>query len=95
MNASLPEQMTGELHNAMVGVVALTPSKLFVLNQEDLFKEVDQQNLPGTTSEYPNWSIKMKYTLEDLNSSPEAKAYAAMFRKWIQKSGRGSNLAIP
>lgn len=89
MNASLPEQMTGELHNAMVGVVALTPSKLFVLNQEDLFKEVDQQNLPGTTSEYPNWSIKMKYTLEDLNSSPEAKAYAAMFRKWVQKSGRG------
>jgi 4-alpha-glucanotransferase len=89
MNASPPEQMTGELHSAMVGIVALTPSKLFVLNQEDLFKEVDQQNLPGTTSEYPNWSIKMKYTLEDLNSSSEAKAYAAMFRQWVQKSGRG------
>jgi 4-alpha-glucanotransferase len=83
-------EITGELHNAVVGFLSMTPAKLFVLNQADLFKETDQQNLPGTTSEYPNWSLKMKYTLEQLRSDPEAKAFSGMFRNWIQKSGRNN-----
>ncbi len=81
-------KVTGEIHNAVVGFLALTPAKLFVLSQEDLFKDTDQQNLPGTTSEYPNWSLKMKYSLEQLRTDPEAKAFSNMFRTWIDRSGR-------
>jgi 4-alpha-glucanotransferase len=83
-------EITGELHNAVVGFLAMTPAKLFILAQEDLFKETDQQNLPGTTTEYPNWSLKMKYTLEQLRSDPEAKAFSGMFRNWIKRSGRNN-----
>ena len=54
--------MTGELHNAVIGFLALTPSQLLAVNQEDLTKEIAQQNLPATTWQYPNWSRKMKYT---------------------------------
>jgi 4-alpha-glucanotransferase len=57
-------EVTGELHNAVEGFLALTPAKLFILSQEELFKETDQQNLPGTTAEYPNWPLKMKYRVE-------------------------------
>jgi len=86
--AEIPE-LTGELQNAIVGLLMSTPSMLLLLNQEDLFKETDQQNLPGTTAEYPNWRRKMKYTLEELRTPP-ASAYADMFRSWAEKTGRTS-----
>jgi len=56
-----------------VGFLASTPSKLMVLNQEDLLKETEQQNLPGSTAEYPNWRRKMKCTVEELWESPEVR----------------------
>lgn len=83
-------EITGEFHNAVVGFLALTPAKLFILSLEDLFKETDQQNFPGTTAEYPNWSLKMKYTLEQFRSDPKVKAFCGMLRNWIDKSGRNN-----
>ena len=84
--AQVPE-LTAELHDAVIGFLASTPSRLFLLNQEDLFKETEQQNLPGTTEEYPNWRRKMKFTVEELRA-PSPQAYAAMFRRWVTHTGR-------
>jgi 4-alpha-glucanotransferase len=81
-------ELTGELHHAIVGFLALTPSQLLAINQEDLTKEVEQQNLPGTTWQYPNWCRKMRFTIEELYSDAEARAFTAMFRNWILNSGR-------
>jgi 4-alpha-glucanotransferase len=86
--ASDVQEFTGELHNAAVGFLALTPSMLMVLNQEDLFKEEDQQNLPGTTGQYPNWRHKMPYTIEELRSNQHARDCTQMFRNWLSKTGR-------
>ncbi len=80
--------LSGELHNAIVGFLALTPCQLLAINQEDLTKETEQQNLPGTTWQYPNWCRKMRFSLEQLRGDPEARGYTAMFRNWIIKSGR-------
>ena len=85
-------EITGDLHNAVVGFLALTPAKLFILSLEDLFKETNQQNFPGTTAEYPNWSLKMKFTLEEFRSDPKVKAFSKMFRNWIDKSGRSQSM---
>ena len=84
---ALPE-LTGELHNAVIGFLASTPCMLFALNQEDLTKETEQQNLPGTTAEYPNWRRKMRYTLEELETSPEVADFARMFRNWLARTHR-------
>jgi 4-alpha-glucanotransferase len=81
-------ELTGPLHNAVVGFLALTPSQLLAINQEDLTKELAQQNLPGTTWQYPNWGRKMRFTVEQLRCDPEARGYTAMFRNWIVNSGR-------
>ncbi len=86
--AALMPEMTGELHNAVIGFLALTPSQLLAVNQEDLTKEIAQQNLPATTWQYPNWSRKMKYTLEELRTLPVARDFVAMFRNWLVRSGR-------
>jgi len=81
-------ELTGEVHNAIVGLLASTPSKLMVLNQEDLLKETEQQNLPGSTAEYPNWRRKMKCTVEELWGSPEIQSFTHMFRDWMERTGR-------
>lgn len=85
--ARIPE-ISGELHNAIAGFLASTPSMLMVINQEDLSKERAQQNLPGTTDQYRNWSLKMRFTLEELKQSYEAKNYVTMFRDWLIRTGR-------
>lgn len=85
--AELPE-LTGDLHNAIVGFLARTPCLLLNLNQEDLTKETEQQNLPGTTAEYPNWMRKMRYTIEELESSPEVEDFLRMWRRWLAETGR-------
>ena len=58
------------------------------INQEDLTKETAQQNLPGTTWQYPNWGRKMRFTVEQLRSDPDARNFTAMCRNWILRSGR-------
>jgi 4-alpha-glucanotransferase len=88
--AAYPE-LTGELHNAIVGFLALAPSQLLAINQEDLTKEPAQQNLPGATWQYPNWGRKMRFTLEQLRSDPQARDFTAMFAHWIVKTGRRSH----
>jgi 4-alpha-glucanotransferase len=87
-DASQVPELVGELHNAIVGFLTSTPSKLMVLNQEDLLKQVEQQNLPGSTAEYPNWRRKMKCTVEELWTSREIQDFASMFRLWLDRTGR-------
>jgi 4-alpha-glucanotransferase len=82
----LPE-LTGELHNALAGLLARTPCRLLALNQEDLFKETEQQNLPASTWQYPNWQRKMRYSLEEIRGAP-ASDYTRMFRAWLERTGR-------
>jgi len=83
----IPE-LTGELHYAIIGYLAKTPSELLLVNQEDMTKETAQQNVPGTTAEYPNWSRKMRWSIEDLSTLPEARDCAAMVARWIEVTSR-------
>ena len=87
-DASKVPELAGELHNAIVGFLTSTPSKLMVLNQEDLLKQAEQQNLPGSTAEYPNWRRKMKCTVEELWTSGEIHDFAQMFHSWLDRTGR-------
>ena len=81
-------ELTGELHNAIIGFLAMTPSQLLAINQEDLTKELNQQNLPGSTWQYPNWGRKMRFTIEQLRGDAETRGYTTMFHDWIERSGR-------
>jgi 4-alpha-glucanotransferase len=83
-----PGVLDGELHNAVVGFVASTASRLCTLSQEDLFKEREQQNVPGTVAEHPNWVRTMEWTIEELFSSPVVRDFAAMYRGWVERTGR-------
>ena len=81
--------MTEELHRAVMAFLASTKAKLLVLSQEDLFLEKAQLNLPGTITEHPNWSRKMRYSIEELWEHPDVQKMARLFRAAIDGSGRG------
>jgi 4-alpha-glucanotransferase len=80
-------EVTGELHNGVIGFLAQVPSMILLLNQEDLTKETEQQNLPGSTAEYPNWQRKMKVKIEDLDGE-RMVPFAVMARSQMERTGR-------
>ncbi|HEY1757330.1 MAG TPA: 4-alpha-glucanotransferase [Bryobacteraceae bacterium] len=67
-----------------LGFVLSTPCALAVINQEDLTGEIDQQNLPASTWQYPNWRRKMKVAIENMAGIEED------LRRRIIDSGRES-----
>jgi len=88
-NPEIHTELTGDLHSAIIGFVLSTSAKLVLLSQEDLFRDGRQQNVPGIVSEYPNWSTKMSYSLEELWQDPEVEKCSGVFRHWIYITGRG------
>ncbi|MGH8751048.1 MAG: 4-alpha-glucanotransferase [Burkholderiales bacterium] len=70
---SMPEMST-ELVAAIHSYLARTPAKVMVVQIEDLLGQVEQVNLPGTTSEYPNWRRKLSLTMEHWNTDARVNA---------------------
>ena len=86
-DASKLAELNGDLHNGVIGFLAQVPSMILLLNQEDLTKETEQQNLPGSTAEYPNWQRKMKVKIEELRGG-EMAPFASMMRNQLARTGR-------
>jgi 4-alpha-glucanotransferase len=51
--------------------VAASPARLVIVNVEDLWQETIPQNIPGTSTERPNWRHKARYTLEEFAQLPD------------------------
>ena len=86
-DASGLNDLDGDLHNAVIGFLAQVPSLLLLLNQEDFTKETNQQNLPGSTAQYPNWQRKMRVGVEELTAG-SLKPYSDMFAHHLRRTGR-------
>lgn len=54
------------VRDAVMRFLQLTPSWMFAVTQDDLTGFRDQQNMPGTTWQHPNWRHKMPVAIEDL-----------------------------
>jgi 4-alpha-glucanotransferase len=57
--------------------LARTPSRLLLLQIEDVLGIEDQANLPGTTTEHPNWRRKLPLDLDALETHSRLGAIAA------------------
>ncbi len=79
---------TDDLHSAALSFVFKTPSAIALINQEDIFLDSRQQNLPGTTWENPNWVTKNLFSIEELTENTFAAQMAAKFKKLVIESGR-------
>lgn len=71
------EEFSFELATAVYRFLARTPSRLLLVSLEDVFGEIDQANMPGTTSEHPNWKRKITVQLDQFAEDPRMIAIAA------------------
>ncbi len=76
--AELPEQVKW----GIITHLAQTPCCLVLLSLEDIFGWLDQQNLPGTKDEYPNWRLKLPLLLEELSQAQELEQAAQIMRRF-------------
>lgn len=83
--------LTRDIQSAVIGLLMSSAAKLVVVSQEDLLRDTRQQNVPGTIAEYPSWSVKMAYTLEELWDARDVTECARMFRRWVTSTGRASS----
>ena len=56
--------MDGQLARAVQGYLSAAPSRLLVVQLEDVVNVSEQANLPGTTDTHPNWRRKLPVPLE-------------------------------
>ncbi len=72
--------MTPELCTAVYRYLSISPAKLVLVSLDDVIGTMDQQNLPGTVAEYPNWRQKVPLSLEKITADPRFMDLAQMFR---------------
>lgn len=65
----------------MLRFIARAPSRLLVVQIEDVLGVEDQANVPGTTTEHPNWRRKLPAEIEDLARDPRLRAIADVLRE--------------
>jgi (1->4)-alpha-D-glucan 1-alpha-D-glucosylmutase len=70
-----------DLREAILDYLAQSEAALMEVRLEEIFGVPDQQNLPGTMQEHPNWRLKFPLTLEQMEQAPEPARLAARLNK--------------
>ena len=76
-----PLEPLPELAEAAHRFLARGPSRLMLVQLEDLVGEVEQMNLPGTVDEHPNWRRKLRAELEEIFDDPAVEGLASAIRE--------------
>ena len=73
--------LSAELIAALHGCLASTPACTMTVQLEDLLAAIEQVNVPGTVTEYPNWQRKLALALEDYDTDPRIEATLRMLTR--------------
>jgi 4-alpha-glucanotransferase len=64
---------------ALAGFLAATPCRLAAIALDDIMGVRDQINIPGTTTQHPNWRRKLPMPIEDLQDNEDLARVAQAF----------------
>jgi (1->4)-alpha-D-glucan 1-alpha-D-glucosylmutase len=78
LDPSEADTLTPALATALQAYLARTPCALLVVQPEDVFGLIEQANLPGTTTEHPNWRRKLPVPLE--STADDGRLHAVAVR---------------
>lgn len=67
----LSEAGFDQLRHAVYTVLAQSNAAMVSVQLDDLFATIEAQNLPGTTTEHPNWQRKYPCSTEQLKTDPQ------------------------
>jgi len=77
-NAATARKVTDDVALAVQVYLARAPSRVQVVQLEDVFGVSQQANLPGTVEDHPNWRRKLPLALEKMPEDPRMAALAAV-----------------
>lgn len=66
---------------SIIRFLSMTKSKYLLLYPEDILLIEEQTNLPGTSTEYPNWQRKLPVTVEEFLNLPILKEIEAILKE--------------
>ena len=69
--------------------LARSPSRIVLATLEDALAVEERPNIPGTTSEWPNWRISLPSPLEEIETAEGARRIADA----MSQAGRSSTAA--
>jgi 4-alpha-glucanotransferase len=72
---------TAEVAEAAYGALAASPARLLAATLEDALGVPERPNKPGTTTGWPNWSLALPASLEELRRDPRPTRLAAALRR--------------
>ncbi|EFL87583.1 4-alpha-glucanotransferase [Ahrensia sp. R2A130] len=78
---SLSREETARISLAVHSSVAASPCRLAVMQLDDVLGATIQPNMPGTTSEHPNWRVKLTVALETLSNDPAFSAHTKIMHQ--------------
>jgi 4-alpha-glucanotransferase len=61
--------------------LARTPCRLITATLEDALAVEERPNLPGTTTQRPNWSIALPKPLEKIQKDPFVRQLATVMKR--------------
>jgi len=64
-------------------------AELVLVNLEDLWEEQNPQNVPGTSTERPNWRRKARLSIEEIQAHQEMIAFFRQFVTELRPSRLG------
>jgi 4-alpha-glucanotransferase len=70
-----------ELRQSVLEYLAQSEAALMEVRLEEVFGVPEQQNLPGTWQEHPNWRVKLPLTMDQMEQSSEPASLAARLNK--------------
>ena len=76
-----PEDPAGVVVEKVYSALGEAPSALLSATLEDLLEVEAKPNMPGTTGEWPNWSIPLPSALEQIEADPRARRMAERMRR--------------
>ncbi len=72
--AEVPLALDASLMADLQSYLATSPSLAFAITLEDLLCDIRQPNLPGIIDAYPNWRIRARLSLEEMEQDPAVAA---------------------
>lgn len=77
--ARFASEFAADRFAAAASFLAETPSRLITVAIEDLLDVTEQMNVPGTSTQHPNWRRKLPVRLEEWSSQPGFRDVVGVF----------------
>jgi 4-alpha-glucanotransferase len=76
-----PEAPVQDVVVAAYAALAASPSQLVAATMEDALLVAERPNMPGTTTQWPNWSLALPKTLEQIKRDPQVARVMQALRR--------------